>query len=317
MSNKPPLLLASPSVDDRTRASLAAEYEVRELRTGTDSSAMIASLSASLRALVTDGHVGADAALMDALPKLGLIACYGVGYDGIDVGAAQARGIQVTHTPDVLTEEVADFALALLLCSARRVSTAHRFVQDGRWGHTPFPLTRSIAGRTVGILGLGRIGKAIARRLEAFRMRVLYTGRQAQADATYPFVPDLVELARQADMLVVACPGGPATHHLVTREVLRALGPDGTLINIGRGTTVDEWALVEALERNEVGAAALDVLEHEPEVPDVLLRSERVLITPHIASGTVETRAAIGDLVRQNLAAFFAGQPLVTPVTTP
>jgi hydroxypyruvate reductase len=247
------------------------------------------------------------------LPALEIISVFGVGYDGVPIDYCRERGIRVTHTPDVLTDDVADVAVALILMTGRGFARANRFVRDREWTRRSPELTTKLAGKAVGILGLGRIGKAIARRVEAMGMRVAYTGRKPQ-DVAYRYVTDLVELASQVDFLVVACPGGPGTRHLVDARVLEALGAKGTLVNIARGSIVDEAALVRALADGTVRSAGLDVFENEPHIPAALLAMDNVELLPHVGSATRETRQAMADLCKQNLDRWFtehAGLTLV------
>lgn len=274
-----------------------------------------------LLALIRDRCVGAagvgrfTAELMDALPNVKVFANCGVGYDGVDVPAATERGIRVSNTPDVLSDEVADFAVGLLLATLRRIPQGDRYVREGRWeteGGMAFG--ERVWGKRVGILGLGRIGLEIARRCEAFKLDVAYHNRQRK-DAPYPYYDSPHELARAVDILIAIVPGGDATHHLVDRSVLDALGPGGTLINVARGSVVDEEALILALQEGRLGAAGLDVFADEPRVPAALkAMTDRVVLQPHQASATHETRLAMGRLVTENLLAGVAGKPLITPV---
>ncbi|MDR3511541.1 MAG: 2-hydroxyacid dehydrogenase [Caulobacteraceae bacterium] len=255
-----------------------------------------------------------DRTLIEALGRLEIIAGFGVGYDNIDVGAAAARGVVVTHTPDVLTEQVADVTLGLLLMTVLRLPQAERHVRAGLWPRGAFPLSpTSLRGRRVGILGLGRIGKAVARRLEAFDLPVAYYGRAPQADVAYPYFESPLALAGAVDTLIAILPGGAQTHHLIDRAVLRALGPDGVFVNVGRGSSVDEAALIEALAAREIAAAGLDVFEREPQVPQPLLAFDNVVVLPHVGSATVLTRNAMMDLVARNLKAWFETGAAVTP----
>ena len=267
------------------------------------------------RAIATDGHLGADARMIDALPQLEVIACYGVGVDAIDLAHAASRSVAVSNTPDVLNDDVANLAIGLLLAVTRRLTVADRYVREGRWLAANMDLTQSVVGKRLGILGLGRIGKAIARRAEVLGCTVCYTGRKTQPDQPYPFHDTLIGLARSCDYLVVCCPGGAATQGLVTQEVMTALGPEGVLVNVARGSVVDEAALVTALVEGQLGGAGLDVFADEPRVPAALLTLDRAVLQPHMGSATVETRRAMGDLVVDNLRAHFAGRPLLTPVT--
>jgi len=257
-----------------------------------------------------------DGAFMDALPHLEIIANFGVGYDGVDAEAAAQRGIIVTNTPDVLTEETADTAVGLLLNTVREFSRAEQWLRDGRWAADgPYPLTRAtLRGRHVGIFGLGRIGRAIARRLEAFGLPISYHNRNPVPDVDHAYHASLLDLAAAVDTLIAVVPGGATTRHAVNAEVLQALGPRGVLINIGRGSAVDEDALIAALSDGTIMAAGLDVFEHEPHVPQALLDLPNATLLPHVGSASVHTREAMADLVVDNLVAWFTdGRPL-TPV---
>ncbi len=280
--------------------------------TRADKDAVPDAIASTARALITSGLDGAPASLIARMPKLEIITVNSVGYDLVDMPSAIARRIPVTHTPNVLTDDVADLALGLMLMTSRRLAQADRFVRAGRWLQEKFPVSGKVSGKRLGILGLGRIGRAIAARAEGFGMEILYTDR-AKMDAPYRFLPDLVSLAKESDFLMVASSAGPDAKHLVNKEVLEALGPDGILINIARGSVVDEMALIAALEAGKVGGAGLDVFEHEPAVPPALFGRDDVVLLPHIASSTRETRSDMGRLVISNLEAWFAGKPLVTP----
>jgi len=272
-------------------------------------------LRARIRAIATEANRGASRALIEALPKLEVIGVFGVGTDAVDLPAARERRIPVSNTPGVLTDECADLAIGLMLASARQILFADRYVRDGSWAAKgPIPLGRSVGGKTMGVVGLGGIGRGIADRGAAFRMRVIYHGPRRKPDAPYEFVADLVEMARQSDYLMVACKGGPETHHLVSAAVIDALGPKGTLVNVARGSVVNETALIRALAEGRLGHAALDVFENEPHVPPELLALPNVIVQPHHGSATVETRTAIGQLMIDNISAHFAGRPLLTPV---
>ncbi len=268
-------------------------------------------------AIATSVRRGCDKALIDRLPSLRAISSWGVGFDTIDVRAAHERGIAVANTPGVLDNCVADMAWALLLAASRRIGAADRYVRDGHWQLLgEFPLTTRVWGKRLGILGLGRIGRAIARRGVGFDMDVRYHGRHRQADAPYAYEASLEALAQWSDFLVVACPGGGSTRHLVTAAVLRALGTRGILVNIARGTVVDQASLVEALDHGVIGGAGLDVLEDEPGAPESLRRRDNVVLSPHVGSATTETRAAMETLVVDNLRCFFASGIMRTPVVT-
>ncbi|MDB5850359.1 MAG: putative D-isomer specific 2-hydroxyacid dehydrogenase [Rhodoferax sp.] len=261
---------------------------------------------------VTMSRHGCDAATMACLAG-SVVACFGVGFEGLDLAAARRHAVAVSTTPDVLTDCVADIAFGLVLATARQIVAADRFVQAGRWPAGMFPLATKVSGKRMGIVGLGRIGAAIARRATGFDMVPRYHGRHAQPAAPYGFEPDLAALARWADFLVVACRGGPETHHLVSAGVIEALGPAGFLINIARGSVVDEAALADAVQRQAIAGAGLDVFENEPQVPAALLGNDRVVVLPHVAAGTRETRAAMEQLVLDNLQAFFRTGQVATP----
>ncbi|MEO6744632.1 MAG: 2-hydroxyacid dehydrogenase [Caldimonas sp.] len=267
-----------------------------------------------IRAIAASGESKVGRDLIARMPALEIISVFGVGYDGIDVAAARERGIHVTHTPNVLNDEVADLALALMLAVARRIPQADRYVRDGKWKQGPAVLARKVSGARLGIVGLGRIGNAIAKRAEAFDMTIAYTSRQPKADSPYRYFPTPAALAAEVDFLVVITPGGAATRKLINAEVLTALGPQGYLINVARGSVVDETALIAALQNGTIAGAGLDVFEAEPNVPDALCALDNVVLTPHIGSATWQTRRAMGDLSFGNLQAHFAGQPLLSPV---
>jgi lactate dehydrogenase-like 2-hydroxyacid dehydrogenase len=262
----------------------------------------------------SSSHVPSDAALFDKLPNLEILASFGVGYDHVDAAEAARRNIIVTNTPDVLNDEVADLTLGLLLATIRQLPQADRFLRDGKWLKGNFPLSPTLRGRTIGIVGLGRIGKAIAQRVEAFGVPVSYHGRSPQPDVPYPYYGTARELAEASDVLIVIIPGGGATRHLIDAEVLKALGPNGILINVARGTVVDEQALIEALRSRTILSAGLDVFEDEPRVPQELIDMEHVVLLPHVGSATDHTRGAMGKLVADNLVSWFSGQGPMTPV---
>lgn len=266
--------------------------------------------------LVTDPGVGANAKVIASLPDLRLIAAYGVGVDAIDLAAAAERGIAVTNTPGLLTDDVADLALALMLASARDITASDRYVRGGNWTSlvAGVPLGRALTGKAVGIVGLGNIGAAIAKRAAAFNMRVSYHGPRSKPDLPYTYVGDLTEMAQDSDFLIVACRGGADTKGLVSGPVIDALGPTGTLVNVSRGSVVDEAALVDALASGRLGFAALDVFADEPNVPDALKTMPNVILTPHQGSATAEVRLAMAWRVLDNVTAFFEGRALPTPV---
>lgn len=281
-----------------------------------DEAAFLAEQGAEIDMLVTSGNavMGAPAALIAALPNLKAICSNGVGYDSIDTEAARSRGIVVTNTPEVLNDCVADLGMALLLDVARRISEADRFTRAGHWAQGRFPLSSKIGGKVCGIVGLGNIGQAVARRAQAFDMQIHYYNPRSRPDVPYTRHESLVDLAQRADFLVLTLPGGAATRHIINADVLQALGPEGYLINIARGSVVDQQALVAALETGRIAGAGLDVFEQEPQVPDALRQRDNVVITPHIASSTRETMAAMADLVFDNMLAFARGEPVLTRV---
>ena len=279
-----------------------------------DADAWLAENGSQVRQVLTDGHHGVPARIMEALPKLDMISCYGVGYDNIDTGACVERGIVATHTPNVLNAEVATTAILLLLACYRELLRDEAWARSGDWEqHGNAPLTRSVDGQVIGILGMGRIGQEIARKLEPWSPLILYHTRSPK-DVPFEHVPDLVEMARRADALIVIVPGGEATRHVVNRDVLEALGPSGTLVNVARGTVVDEAALVEALGSGKLGWAGLDVFEQEPKIPEALKAMPNVVLLPHVGSATVETRRAMGDLAVDNLLSFHKDGSVLTPV---
>jgi len=291
---------------------LAAAFQVH-LLPELDAAAL-AQVAPLIRGIAASGDSKVPAALIAQLPALEVISVMGVGYDGVDVAAAKARGVMVTHTPDVLNDDVADLALGLMLSAARQLPAADRFVRSGQWLQGGMPLARKMSGARLGLVGIGRIGQAIAQRALAFNMSVAYTARSARPGLPYAFHPDAASLAAAVDFLVVITPGGAATRHMVNAQVLKALGPDGILVNVARGSVVDEAALIEALENGVIAGAGLDVFEAEPQVPQRLLDLGKVVLTPHIGSATAATRQAMADLAFNNLAARLAGRPVLTPV---
>lgn len=292
--------------------ALAERFTVHKLHEASDRDALLAKVGGSVRAIAS-GAV--DAALISRLPKLEIITHFGVGYDSVDTEAAKARGVAVTNTPDVLTNAVAELTIGMMLALARQIVVADRYIRDGKWVSVyGFPFAQELNGKTVGILGLGRIGKEIALRAQAMRMRVVYHGRRQQPDEPYVYYDSLVDMARDCDWLVIIAPGGKDTAKLVDRKVLEALGPNGYLMNIARGTLVDEPVLVEMLKSGELGGAALDVFTSEPNVPKELYELDNVVLAPHIGSATQQTREKMGQLVIDNLDAHFAGKPLISRV---
>ena len=291
--------------------ALDTKFTVHRLFDAPDREAMLAELAPRLRG-IAGGNV--DAALMDRLPKLEIIANFGVGYDSIDTAAAKARNIRVTNTPNVLNEAVAELTIGLMIGLARRIPQADQHVRQGKWPRGNFPLQAELTGKTVGILGLGRIGKEIAMRAQAMKMRVVYYGRRRQPREPFIFYDNLVDMARDSDWLVIIAPGGKATEKLVSREVLAALGPEGRLVNVARGSLIDEAAMVEMLASGALGGAALDVFVEEPKVPEALFGLDNVVLSPHQGSATGETRFLMGQMVVDNLVAHFDGDPLISPV---
>lgn len=273
-----------------------------------------ADIATRVRAIAAGGPRRIDAQVLDACPEVAIIANFGVGVDRVDVDEARRRGIVVTNTPHVLTEEVADFAMALLLATIRRIPAAERFLRDGLWQKGRFPFSPSLRGRTVGILGLGQIGKAIARRLAGFSIEVAYCGRSRQPDVALPYYPTPLELAQHVDTLIVVTPGGAGTTNLVDAKVLSALGPEGILVNISRGSVVDQAALIEALQSKRILTAGLDVFAGEPRVPPELVAMDNVVLTPHIGSSSLRTWQEMSQVVLDNLVAWFREGRALTPV---
>jgi len=295
---------------------LEGKVTLHALIDAPDKQAFLKSIADKVRAIAVAYTADKiDAAFMQRFPKLELIASFGVGYDHIDAKWAGAHGITVTNTPEVLNEEVADTALGLLLCTVREFPQAERYVRAGNWLQAQYPLTKAtLRNRTVGMVGMGRIGKAIARRLEAFGVPVVYHSRNPQAGVTYKYYPKLLDMARDVDTLMVIVPGGAATANMINAEVLKALGPNGILINMARGSVVDEPALIEALKNRTIYSAGLDVVAKEPHVPPELLAMDHIVLFPHLGSSTEVTRAAMDQLVVDNILAWAAGKPVLTPV---
>lgn len=292
---------------------LRANFVVHDRLHETDPAAF-AAVAPRIRAIAASGESKVGKELIDRLPALEIVSVMGVGYDGIDVAAAKARGVVVTHTPDVLNDEVADLAIGLMIAAARQIPQADRYVRDGRWPSGPMPLARKVSGARLGIVGMGRIGQAIAQRALAFGMSIAYTARSAKPELPHRYFATPAALAAEVDFLVVITPGGAATRKLIDAAVLKALGAKGTLINVARGSVVDEAALIDALSKGEIAGAGLDVFENEPNVPEALRALPNVVLTPHIGSATGQTRQAMADLAFGNLKACFDGRPLPTPV---
>jgi lactate dehydrogenase-like 2-hydroxyacid dehydrogenase len=298
-----------PSVED----ALEARFEVHR-SSQEPIAAIVARHGPRIRAIATRGREPTTGALIDQLPALEIIANFGVGYDSIDLPAAVRRGIVVTNTPRVLDDEVADYTVALLLATVRKLPQADRWVRTGRWLEAQFPLSSSLRDRTIGIIGMGRIGERIARRIAAFEVPVVYHARHPRPDLPWRYYPDLIAMAGDVDTMIAIVPGGPATQHLVNAAVLRALGPNGILVNVARGSVVDEDALVRALQDGTILGAGLDVFADEPRVPPALLENDNVVALPHIGSATHHTRAIMGQLVVDNLFSWFDGHGPLTPV---
>jgi lactate dehydrogenase-like 2-hydroxyacid dehydrogenase len=287
---------------------IAEKLPLHRLWLEPDPDAWFAEWGLQIRAVAASGpQAPLDADLMRRLPNLEIVASFGVGYDHVDARRASERGVILTHTPGVLEDEVADTAMALTVMAVRRLSEAERFLRAGQWLEGSFPLTASLRGRTMGVLGLGRIGKAVAIRAKSFGLEVVYHGRWAQAGVPYRFYASLIEMAKACDILMVAAPGGPETRHIVSAETLRALGPQGVLVSVARGTLVDETALIEALRTGTILAAGLDVLENEPHVPAELTALDNAVLLPHVGSASVETRRAVAECVVANLVAWSKG----------
>lgn len=315
--SKPQLLMTGPMMP-LIEDGCDAAFTVHRLHKAADREALLKQIAPEIRAICTGGHTGVktDDALMGRFPNLKIIGNFGVGYDSVEVAAAAKRGVVVTNTPEVLTEEVADTTLGLLLSTVREFYQAEKWLRDGRWPKEgDYRLTpASLRDRSVGIAGLGRIGKAIGRRLEAFGLPVSYFGRSKQPDVSYKFYSDLMAMARDVDTLIVVTPGGPGTQNLINAAVLNALGPRGILINMSRGSVVDEPALIEALKKRTILAAGLDVFVGEPKLNPALLELDNLTMFPHVGSASAHTRDAMGQLVVDNLVAFTQGKPPKTPV---
>jgi lactate dehydrogenase-like 2-hydroxyacid dehydrogenase len=311
----PVLMICGASFNQEERERLEAALPSVHVDRPEDAAALPEATRQSIRAIAFKGHTPLKAASMDLLPALGMIGNYGVGYDAIDVAAATARGVRVTNTPDVLNDDVADLAIALMLMQARRLTLGSDWVRSGRWPKQgEMPLNRKVSGGTAGIVGLGRIGREIANRLAAFKMDIHYHSRSEKQTPGWTYHADVVGLAKAVDFLFVALVGGPDTANYVSADAIRALGPRGVLINISRGSTVDEAALLDALESGAIAGAGLDVFLNEPDIDPRFLTLENVALQPHQGSGTVETRRAMAQLQLDNIQAFLAGRALLTPV---
>lgn len=293
---------------------LEGQFTLHKGWTAPDFDRLLAEIGPTIRGVALGGHRRVDAAFLDQLPKVEIVSSFGVGYDYIDAKEAARRGVIVTNTPDVLTDEVADLTIGLLIATIRQLPHVDRYLRAGRWLEQAYPLTPTLRGRKIGILGLGRIGRAVARRLEGFDVHISYHGRNQQPDVPYAYYPSLVELASAVDVLISVAPGGAETNNIVNAEVFRALGPDGVFINVGRGSVVDEQALIEALRSKTIWSAGLDVFADEPRVPPELIAMDHVVLLPHVGSASVETRRAMGQLVVDNLVSWFSGRGPLTPV---
>lgn len=311
--DKPELLVIGP-YPPWDMEDLETVYRVHKLWEVPDRKAFLRDRGAAIRAIATRGELGAPRSLIDALPRLEIIACYGIGVDGIDLAVARERGIRVTNTPDVLTEDVADIAIGLLLAVVRRIPQADAYVRSGAWVSANMALTTRVFGKRLGIVGLGRIGAAVMKRALAFGMEIGYCASAPRDGVAATFFGDVADLAAWSDFMVVTVAGGAGTNSIIDARVLKALGRDGYLVNISRGTTVDEAALLDALEAGTIAGAGLDVFRNEPTVDWRFISLDNVVLQPHHASGTIETRRAMGRLMRANLAAHFTGLPLPTPV---
>lgn len=312
---KPEILQMGPYPEwDQT--PLDAAYAAHRYFEAGDKAALLAEVGPRIRGIATRGELGASTRIIAACPQLEVISVYGVGFDAVDLDACRARGIRVSNTPDVLTNDVADLGIAMMLAQSRGVIGAETWVKDGSWTNKGlYPLKRRVWGRRAGVLGLGRIGYEVAKRLAGFDMDIAYSDIGSKDYASqWEFIADPVTLAERSDFLFVTLAASAATRHVVGKAVIEALGPEGMLINISRASNIDENALIDALVSGRLGSAALDVFEGEPKLDPRFLTLDNVLLQPHHASGTVETRQAMGQLVRDNLAAHFAGRPLLTPV---
>ncbi len=310
---KPDVLMIGPYPDWEMPA-LEAAYQLHKLWLVDDRDAYINRHAEDIRAIATRGDLGASAELIEALPNLEMIGCFGVGTDAINLTAAQARGVKVSNTPDVLTGDVADLAIALCLAVTRKIPDSDVFVRDGSWNSSTMPLTSRFFGKRMGIVGLGRIGMAIAKRASGFDMEISYHNRNKRLDVPYHYCETVEALAAQCDYLVAAVAGGAASKAMISSAALIALGPEGYFINIARGSVVDEAALLHSLENGVIKGAGLDVFLNEPKIDARFAKLNNVVLLPHIGSATLDTRKAMGKLVRDNLAAHFAGKPLLTPV---
>jgi lactate dehydrogenase-like 2-hydroxyacid dehydrogenase len=294
---------------------LEPDYTVHKLIEAKDPEAFISEIAPRIRGIAIAYTANKlDGAFMSRFPNLEIVSSFGVGYDHVDAAWAGEHGIVVTNTPDVLNEEVADTTIGLLLCTLREFPQADRYVRAGKWPEKGYPLSNTLRGRTIGMVGMGRIGKAIARRLEAFGVPIVYHSRNPQEGVSYKYYPKLIDMARDVDTLIVIVPGGTATKNLINAEVLEALGPNGVLINMARGSVVDEPALIRALQNRTILTAGLDVFANEPHVPQELIEMDHIVLFPHLGSASIATRHAMDMLVVNNLREWFSGKPPLTPV---
>ncbi len=314
MSQSSEVLLLSPLYAP-TQQALESNHQCLRIWEQADRQAFLASIADRIEAVATHSGVGIDRATVEALPKLKIVANFGVGIDTTDLPACTEHGVTVCNTPDVLTEDVADMALGLLLAAVRQIPQGDRYIRDGLWReHGEMHLTQTLQGRKVGVVGMGRIGQAIARRCAAFNTEVAYFGPRRKAEVAYQYFDDVTALAQWANVIIAACPGGPATRKIVSAQALSALGPEGVFVNIARGSVVDQDALIELLDSRSLASAGLDVFNDEPNVPQALIDMPHVVLQPHQGSASTSTRRAMGQLVVDNLRAYFAGKPLLTPV---
>lgn len=311
---KPVILVMGNYLQPTEMQALEDNFETVHLWKEKDPESLLQERKSDIQGIASVHSVPVSRTLIEALPNLEIISQFAVGYDNIDLAAAKERGIAVTNTPDVLTDDTADTGMALLLAVSRRVCEGDMYVRVGKWLNGNMPLGWSPKGKVAGIVGMGRIGQSVARKCEAFGMKIMYQGPRKKDGIPYDYVADVKALAEISDYLILTCPGGAGTRHMVNAEVLEALGPTGFLINIARGSVVDEQALIKALQDKVILGAGLDVYQDEPRVPEELVKMDNVVLLPHVGSATHETRAAMGQLVVKNLLAHFHGDPLLTPV---
>lgn len=310
-----PLLLSICKTTAEMDEALNAHFSTTYLQQLPDPDAWLAIHGADVTYVLTDGHLGLPPPILTKLPKLKAVSCYGVGYDAIDTAATNARGVQVSHTPDVLNKDVANLAVLLFLACYRNFTAEAHHAKSGAWEVLgELPLSRSPENKKIGIAGLGRIGLEVARKLSVFSAEISYHSRTPRADVAYPYFQDLTEMAHHVDALISVLPGGNATHHIINQQVIEALGPEGVFVNIGRGSVVDEAALITALENGKLGRAGLDVFDSEPHIPRALREHKNAILTPHVASATVETRRAMGALAIDNLVSHLQTDEMLTLV---